>query len=340
MSNSDNGHREHKNLGLEGLRGVLAFIVAIAHFQMSRSTAPAFEIIAAVTVEVFFVLSGYVLAPQLLQIADGTISLWRFLVRRWMRTIPAYAVVVVAASIVAWPVMPADIGRYLVYSQNLFSQHNETDYFSVAWSLSVEEWFYIVFPATLILLRARGALFACLVFCGAVLALRSVAANAPDWGEEVRRVVIYRIDSIAIGFLFFLFQRERDLPSRAALALLLVAAPAGAVVLSYAGEGSQFARHVFPYFAAILGISCIRVFAGLNGAIVSAPILVTSCAYLGRISYSIYLVHSLAIPLMIGLPSAIISLCLYIIIIISLSMALYLGIEKPFIDARPPLRSI
>jgi hypothetical protein len=80
---------------LDLLRGLAAWTVAIPHFFVYHAVQlDFFEAISILGVEIFFVLSGYVLAPQiLLCVTEAKLKyLWVFLVRRWMRTVPAYIV--------------------------------------------------------------------------------------------------------------------------------------------------------------------------------------------------------------------------------------------------------
>ena len=160
----------------------------------------------------FFVLSGYVLAPQILLILStrklGT--LWTFLMRRWMRTVPAYLVALLLVSAFAHALGSADFWHYLFYVQNLFWQDTKRDYYSIAWSLSVEEWFYLTFPLFLLAAsfgRGRGIRYyavAAILFILSITILRTMLGNGDDWGAAVRRVVVFRIDSIAYGFLLIL----------------------------------------------------------------------------------------------------------------------------------------
>ena len=73
------------------------------HFLMAYNVgASGAEVVSILGVEIFFVLSGYVLAPQIIFVATNG-SCWSnlgiFLVRRWMRTLPAYMLTLV----VVWP---------------------------------------------------------------------------------------------------------------------------------------------------------------------------------------------------------------------------------------------
>src|SRR5208337_2852648 len=104
----------------------------------------------------------------------------------------------------------ADFVRYFFYVENLFRSANASDFYPVAWSLAVEEWFYLLFAPLLFLVgrlvgrsdRRLDAAFAIIVMV-AVAALRLFFAPH-DWDLDVRRVTLFRIDSIVWGFLLYL----------------------------------------------------------------------------------------------------------------------------------------
>src|SRR5215475_2858882 len=87
---------------LDLVRGAAAFCVAIPHYFVLNSTAwPPAEAVSVLSVEVFFVLSGLVLAPQIMfcRRAARLGNLFIFLVRRWMRTILPFLVVLATISV-------------------------------------------------------------------------------------------------------------------------------------------------------------------------------------------------------------------------------------------------
>ena len=149
-----------RSASLDFLRGAAAFAVAIPHYLTANAPFQPFaEAFAIAGVEVFFVLSGFVLAPQIVDWVVG--KPWRnlgvFLVRRWMRTIPPYVVALVVIAVLTGNLMTADFVRYLFYVENLFSSANHVDFYPVAWSLAVEEWFYVLFaPALFLVARLLG----------------------------------------------------------------------------------------------------------------------------------------------------------------------------------------
>ena len=184
---------------LDLLRGIAAGAVAVSHFcayaGQSRIMA---ESIAAVAVEIFFVLSGFVLAPQLLLLVSGEGGLGTFLIRRWMRTIPPYLIALVLVSVLMGNFLSIDFWRYATYTQNIFSQELTNDYYPVAWSLSIEEWFYLVFPFILMLAGRRYA-GVVVLFILAVSLFRSFFGDPAAWGVSVRRVVAFRIELDRLG---------------------------------------------------------------------------------------------------------------------------------------------
>ena len=122
-----------------------------------------------------------------------------FLIRRWMRTIPPYLFALAAISFLVDRLWTADFIRYALYLQNLFFQANSSDYYSVAWSLAVEEWFYVLFPISMMLVLWRAAkpgsgtfVLTAVGFIMLVTLGRLAFGPVTDWGETVRRVVASR----------------------------------------------------------------------------------------------------------------------------------------------------
>jgi peptidoglycan/LPS O-acetylase OafA/YrhL len=120
-----------------------------------------------VGVDIFFVLSGFLITSLLLEefAESGTISLRRFYIRRARRLLPAL-ILVSAISTVAFlvvrpyktPATIAGIGATLVYVSSWLRAFHVSDlgWFGHSWSLSVEEHFYVVWPlAVLLICRKR-----------------------------------------------------------------------------------------------------------------------------------------------------------------------------------------
>jgi len=345
-----------RSASLDFLRGAAAFAVAIPHYLTANAPFQPFaESFAISGVEVFFVLSGFVLAPQ---IVDWVVNKpWRnlgvFLIRRWMRTIPPYVVALVVIALLTGNLMTADFVRYLFYIENLFSSANHVDFYPVAWSLAVEEWFYLLFaPALFLVARLLGRgdrrlelTFAILVIVAVAVLRLSVSPH--DWDLNVRRVTLFRIDSIVWGFLLYLALEHRspltleDASGRwrlgALLALLAIAIPAELGVAVLAVGGDLLAQRAFPYTSAAFGMIAVGV-VWLSEDLFRNRFVRGASFYLGRISYSVYLFHLIIImalkPMMASTP-LVLQLAVYVLAILALSTLFFAGFERPILAARP-----
>jgi peptidoglycan/LPS O-acetylase OafA/YrhL len=346
---------------LDLLRGIAALAVAVPHFIILNAAVGWAETVSVLAVEVFFVLSGFVLGPQILRcLHSGQASdLGVFLARRWMRTIPPYLFALALISVIVGHIELADLARYALYVENLYAQHNVNDYFPVAWSLSIEEWFYIAFPGLLMTTawcfrnnRDGFAVVIALGFIATISLLRAAFGDLDDWGPGVRRVVAFRVDSIAYGFLLYMFVRHWAQSAsdwRAAVfnplaaAVLFIVAASFAAVLMWRIEAVQShgAETLFPFAAAGFGISAILLAYSARHAVQRNSRLTACCTFLGRVSYSLYLFHlSVAMtiaPHLAGLPVAV-QVAVYLGICIALSAVFYRIFERPILAMRPGYR--
>jgi peptidoglycan/LPS O-acetylase OafA/YrhL/lysophospholipase L1-like esterase len=301
---------------------------------------------------VFFVLSGFVLAPQIVREVVG--GPWRnlgvFLVRRWMRTIPPYVVALVAIALITGNLLTGDFARYLVYAENLTHMAVANDFYPVAWSLGVEEWFYLLFAPMLFvvgLLLGRSdrrlEIGFAVAFIIVVAALRHFFAPA-NWDLDVRRVMLFRIDSIVWGYLLFLALEKRSglAVARewglAALGAATAAVTALELAIAYrALLGESWAQNFFPYASALFGMTWVAAFRLAEPAFSGQGVRALSF-WLGRISYSAYLFHLLLVillkPVLAGWPLAA-QLALYVALICAFSTLFWRGFEKPILAARP-----
>jgi peptidoglycan/LPS O-acetylase OafA/YrhL len=215
--------------GLDGLRAISILLVLLGHVQGT----PGFDVIGFLTewgdlgrlgVQVFFVISGFLITSLLVaeKQATGTISLGRFYVRRALRILPAFLAFLLALAWAQWrgwiQLSGLDWLTALTYTVNY---HLARSWFiGHLWSLSVEEQFYLLWPAAMVFFVARRQLVALLaaailVAPWARFAMR-LAFPYNDWNDlEVFPAVA---DAIAAGCLVALL-RERLLQHRLYLAV-------------------------------------------------------------------------------------------------------------------------
>ncbi len=207
----------HKRLdGLDVVRAVAILMVLFGHGSEHASPPAWFKFVFAplgsVGVELFFVLSGFLIGGIIIQALDrGQFSRFkdvgRFWARRWMRTLPLYYVFLLVWLRLDWrgPFSPLDHLEYFVFAQNLFTP--TPPFFELSWSLAVEEWFYLLFPLPLLALVAtlparRAFIVTTLLFILVPLAARLSVALGPaptDLFGAIRLPVAFRFDAIMYG---------------------------------------------------------------------------------------------------------------------------------------------
>src|SRR5215216_6147807 len=151
--------RERKP-GLDLLRALAIIVVVIYHAALFGFKLPGrVDRFGWIGVDLFFVLSGYLIGGQLLAplARDQRVKLGRFFTRRALRIMPAYfAVLAIYFLLPSWreyPEMSQPLWKFLLSVQNI-GLHGGTA-FSHAWSLAVEDQFYLALPFLLLLLYPR-----------------------------------------------------------------------------------------------------------------------------------------------------------------------------------------
>jgi peptidoglycan/LPS O-acetylase OafA/YrhL len=162
--------------GLDTLRALA--ILAVMMFHLESFLPERFGVVGDygwMGVDLFFVLSGYLIGTQLLKPyrTGGTLSLADFYRRRAWRILPAYLVVVALYFTVPVWRESANISplwMFLTFTQNLFIDYSINHAFSFAWSLCVEEHFYLLLPLIVMVMMRRPALRRTVVLLAAITA--------------------------------------------------------------------------------------------------------------------------------------------------------------------------
>jgi peptidoglycan/LPS O-acetylase OafA/YrhL len=127
---------------LDMLRGVAILLVMLWHYDTGFSVAPAWS-----GVDLFFVLSGYLIGGILIDHRDSANYYPVFYVRRVCRILPLYLFVIALVLILS--TVEAPLLCYLTFTQNFWYAHaggSSQEFLSMTWSLAVEEQFYLVMP--------------------------------------------------------------------------------------------------------------------------------------------------------------------------------------------------
>jgi peptidoglycan/LPS O-acetylase OafA/YrhL len=300
-------------------------------------------------VYVFFVISGFLIAHLMFsEVAEtGRISLRKFYLRRALRLYPALlafvGVTTIWCLVIGFPVTKLDVSSALLY----FANYHRSRPFGIVWSLSVEEHFYFLFPAAMLLLRAKPAAVLAMVaaVCVGCLTLRVVTAQThPELldGYHFYAHTQYRLDSIAYGVLIAAALRiERGRAVLLRLAHPLFTVVALLVVGLCLGVRDPVFRETFRY--SLLGLSIAVILVGVLFRPTKPAKLVLNAwplVWIGQLSYSLYLWHSFVrFAVEQGLPDLRLEIFAPLIITVSLGVAAlsYYGLERPLLGLRKRL---
>lgn len=322
---------------LDGIRGIAIVLVLLAHLHV-----PYVDGAGAAGVTMFFALSGFLITWLLCEeIAEhGRVSLTSFYRRRGLRLLPAlFAMLTVVSLIAAWDrglVRLSEIVTTLFYGENWWRIAGHPDSpLSHAWSLSVEEQFYLLWPIVLIVLyRRRMVLFAVLsaaIWAGTLEPLVSrVSAMHAAVGTDTRGTAI--LIGCAAALLVFHAERPVHVP------LPAVMVSAAALLFCFLIANS---RLTIVAVAVTIVITWIVVEGRKPRLLCSWPIRQT-----GRISYGLYVWHWpiiwIAVPHLTMLPPFPRGLLLAVAAF-AVAIASYHWIERPFLrrkrlrEQRPPV---
>lgn len=211
--------------GLDVFRSVAILLVVFSHgMQLLPSfsaLADFLSIFSYLGVELFFVLSGFLIGKILIESlapTSGLTDVVEFWKRRWWRTLPNYYLFLII-NLIGFGLFKDGFKfdpSYAFFTQNLLSPN--TGFFSVSWSLAVEEWFYLITPLVFLccLKITKSIVSAFFISCAILLCFSMfsrwiyIQAGDVSWNDEMRRVVILRLDSLMYGVIaawFWMYHR-------------------------------------------------------------------------------------------------------------------------------------
>jgi peptidoglycan/LPS O-acetylase OafA/YrhL len=361
---------------LDGVRGIAIFMVLVFHFRLAAAIGPRIwidelalkaSIAGWAGVDLFFVLSGFLITGILLDAkASGERYFRNFYSRRILRIFPAYYLFL-GAVLIALPLagLIGEAAReglwgespwYAAYLANVQLPMEgrsgaEVSYAGHLWSLAVEEQFYLVWPALVLLLDRRNLLAVCIGFIvGAPLVRIALAQQGVDstWGYMLTPA---RMDALAIGgFIAVAARGSWDL--RSWLRWLWPVAVVAVVVLIVLATSRQFLspydlwvqRVGFTAVAVLFGVVLLTAITAEPGSLVHRALTVGPLMSLGRYSYALVLARHFNaaedVPLLFGssLPATLVFSLVAGAISLVLAWASYHLWEKHFLKLKAHFR--
>lgn len=243
-------------------------------------------------VPVFFLLSAFLITELLLREKQvtGTLNIRSFYLRRILRIWPLYFLSLAIAFFVPRlmhdsSVMPVHLVAAYVFLVGNWASGFIPYGFTVLWSISVEEQFYLIWP-TLSRLANRESLLA---ICGAIWAASQIVAavlcyQRRSW-DAIWLSTFVQMQYFALGGALSIVLRGRTPHLSWLRRALLVAA---GVAIFIALPRRENATEYFSYLAA--GLGAVLIFLGFLGA--GIPRRLRLLQYLGKISYGLYVLHA------------------------------------------------
>ena len=352
--------------GLDTLRAGAIVIVMLYHLYLQDMVPPVIHRIARVGwvgVDLFFVLSGFLIASQLLRpyLSGGRPSLSEFYTRRAYRILPAFLVVWLLYLVLPiWREAPGLYAgwQYVSFTWNLLLLgYPENHAFSHVWSLCVEEHFYLLFPILLILMMRRPSAWKTasvllFIFLGGIALrtwlLRAVIQTSDEQPLMMMKCIYYptysRLDGLAVG-VGLAIVRTFKVPlwtrlSRHSGVTALLGVACVFVALQFCGFDHARASRPLSIVLAFPLLSC-----GFGLLVASAVceksllrVRVPGASTLAGLAFTLYLTHKSVAHAAHGLLPVLtsratwLSFAIYVLACLCVAWLLHRGVERPMME--------
>jgi len=278
---------------LDGIRGIAVLLVVFGHYFSYLAAGVEFFAVASLGVNVFFVLSGFLIGGIILDEHHERGFFRSFYRRRTARILPIYFAVIAFAFVAdaatagqPWADRLLPVWVYALFLTNFALAYlGKTGLLlNPTWSLAVEEQFYIAMPWVIILTPKRRLAAVLAAICVAAIALRWLWASN---SAAIEVLLPCRMDSLVIGVAAALAQRRYDLVPHATK--LMGAALLPLIMIIAITSLSQHAATILSSTAFAL-TTALLMLGAINGG-TSGGLRSSGLRFFGEISYGLYLLH-------------------------------------------------
>ena len=309
----------HRLPALDGIRGLAILLVMFLHFaDRSQPIGLANRLYTQITgvgwigVDLFFVLSGFLITGVLIDSRQSARYFKDFYARRTLRIFPLYYACLVAWIAVAPLFHPSSEVRQVAIAKMHQDQLWYWTYLSnwkmgldgrwppmgtsVYWSLAVEEQFYLVWPAVVLVFSPRALRNVCLSLIGLAFVARAIQVAAGAAPILVYVSTLSRMDALAVGALAAMALRDpkqREWAQRTAPWVLALGAVSLAAMWIWIGTFYEYHPLMQTAGFTILAATFVSLLveAVTPGSRVGAMFRSPALRFFGKYSYAMYLIH-------------------------------------------------
>jgi len=324
---------------LDLFRGFCGYGVAFCHLQAFVFKNSQMEYLSLLFVEFFFILSGFVLYPQLIKILKNKGNLLIFYKRRWIRTLPLYVIILLITSALTGKLFSEDFFKYLFFIQKIIPNFITNDYYPIAWSLSIEELFYLFFPILIFFFNKKNIITNTVIIFFVIIIFKYFLTNNFD-SNFYRTGTLLRFDAILLGFLIRHFYAKIIKFKFLLLITFLIT-----FILYYQGQNyiisqqeQNLIKYIFILVLQLLSVMFLIIFTFLEPFLLKYNFIKNLSLLLSRQTYSIYLMHIIFIYLLDKIEfSLLVANIIYLPSLFVVSLLIFNYIEKPLLNLRPKM---
>jgi len=350
--------------GLDLLRALAIILVLFGHLGQVGLNDDSYIMYLSgfYGVELFFVLSGFLIGQILIKQAKIELSfksIKEFWVKRWMRTLPLYYLILLLRILYDSTSFPYLHFTFLQNS-NIVSDYNSVNWFGESWSLAVEEYFYLAIPILLVLLKKvfsnprKYTAFSIYSILAISLIIRLVLVYTDysiNYEDEIRKFTFIRLDSLCLGVFIAYLKIYRSsiytfIQNKVVLIssfLLLIGLNWYGNLLVYDFVGEKLVPSTIGIIANSFLLALLIPFLDGIREFRKNKIVFNFIHYTALFSYCIYLVHLPLYHLIIGEPSVnsiwVLQMVISFVVIYFIGYLSFYYFEQPILKLRNKIYS-